>query len=218
LRALLLLLALSSPAAAQVPPPVVAPEMAQGFDKPQGIYAQIDTQRATIARLRDLIPGPRREAIGAALGNPGGLSPPALYALANALAQDDARIEEAVFWYHIGRIRAVFDGLRCKDPTARGAVNILGRTLNPDIARYQRQRRPRTVEIAEIAVRWDAQNPYLYDHRWVNLYGKVARTSPGTDPGELSVPESEWPAILKHVHEAHLKSVREFAEQGGKGL
>jgi hypothetical protein len=38
-------------------------------------------------------------------------------------------------------------------------------------------------------------------------------TSAGTDPSELTVPESEWPAILKRVHEAHLKSVQEFAAQ-----
>jgi hypothetical protein len=213
----LLLLALALPAAAQQPP-VVPPEAKQGFDKPQGIYATIDTQRGAIARLRELIPAPRREAIATALGNPAALSPPALYALANALSQDDARIEEAVFWYHVGRLRAVYDGLRCRDPSARGAVTILGRTLNPDIGRYQRQRRQRTLEIAEIAVKWDQDNPRSYDYRWVNLYGKVARSSAGTDPGELTVPESEWPAILRHVHEAHLQSVREFVEQGKKGL
>jgi len=41
--------------------------------------------------------------------------------------------------------------------------------------------------------------------------GKVARTSAGTDPAELTVPESEWPAILQRTHDAHLKSVQEFA-------
>jgi hypothetical protein len=203
-----------------VPPPVVAPEKGLKLhDKPQGIYATIDIrgQLATIARLRELIPTPRREAINAALSNPAALSPPALYALANALSQDDAKIEDAVFWYHVGRLRAVYDGLRCKDPTARNAVNILGRNLNPDIARYQRQRRQRTLEIAQFAVQWDQQNPRLYDQRWINLYGKVARESAGTDPAELTVPEAEWPAILERVHGAHLKSVQDFAalKQGG---
>jgi len=116
-----------------------------------------------------------------------------------------------VFWYHVGRIRAVYDGLRCKDSSARNAVNVLGKGLNPDIARYQRQNRQDTLAIAELAIKWDQQNARDYDHRWINLYGKVARTSPGTDPSELTVPESEWPAILQHVHEAHLKSVQEFA-------
>ncbi|MFY9317801.1 MAG: hypothetical protein WAO95_19855 [Burkholderiales bacterium] len=194
-------------------PHVVQPEGPQAHDKPQGIYATIDvrSQQVMIARLRELIPTPRRDAINAALANPAALSPPALYALANALTQDDAKIQDAVFWYHVGRIRAVYDGLRCKDPTARNAVNVLGRNLNPDIARYQRQRRQRTLEIAQFALEWDRSNPRLYDQRWINLYGKVARESAGTDPAELTVPESEWPAILKLVHEAHLKSVQDFA-------
>jgi hypothetical protein len=211
-----LLLVVSLPALAQVigtPPPAVVQEEKAAFDRPQGIYATIDTQRNALSRLRDLIPTPRREAINIALSNPAALSPPVLYALANALSQDDVRIEEAVFWYHVGRIRAVFDGLRCKDASARVAVTILGRTLNPDIPRYQRQRRQRTLEIAQAAVDWDRKNPYGYDHRWINLYGKVARTSPGTDPDELTLPKSEWPAIHQHVHEAHLKSVQEFAAQ-----
>jgi hypothetical protein len=196
-----------------VPPVVPAQDGPQARAKPQGVYASIDIQGQlrTIASLRELIPTPRREAIGAALGNPAALSPPALYALANAIAQDDTSIEQAVFWFHVGRIRAVYDALRCKDPTARIAVVILGRNLNPDVARYQRQHRSRTLEIAEAALDWDKSNPRQYDHRWVNLYGKVARESDGADPSELTVPESEWPAILEHVRDAHLKSVQEFA-------
>jgi len=195
-------------------PSVIPPEAGpKAHDKPQGVYASIDIrgQLATIARLRDLIPAPRREAIGAALANPAALSPPALYALANAIALDDPQMEQAVFWYHVARLRAVYDALRCKDATARYAVNIFGRNLNPDVARYQRQHRARTLEIAQAALDWDTANPRQYDQRWINLYGKVARESAGADPSELTVPESEWPAILQHVHEAHLQSVRAFA-------
>jgi hypothetical protein len=86
-----------------------------------------------------------------------------------------------------------------------------GKRLNPDVARYKRQNRQHTLQIAELAIKWDQQNPRQYDHRWINLYGKVARASAGTDPSELTVPESEWPAILRRTHDAHLKSVQEFA-------
>ncbi len=41
--------------------------------------------------------------------------------------------------------------------------------------------------------------------------GKVAAASAGADAGELLLPESEWPAILKRVHDAHLQGVRAFA-------
>jgi hypothetical protein len=183
--------------------------------KPQGIYATINVSetQSAIRQLGQLIPTPRRDAIAAAIANAQGLAPPALYALANAVSLDDANMADAVFWYHVGRIRAVYDGLRCKDTSARDEVGILGKGLSPDIARYQRQHRQQTLQIAERAIKWDAQHPRNYDHRWINLYGKVARHSAGTDPEELTVPESEWPAILQRVHEAHLKSVQEFAAQ-----
>jgi len=185
------------------------------FDKPQGIYATINMSgtESAIRQLGQLVPYERRTAIAAAEPNAPRLAPPVLYALANAISLDDAQIRNAVFWYHVARIRAVFDSLRCRDASARNAVNILGKGINPDISRYQRQNRQDTLEIAQAAVEWDRQNVYNYDYRWVNLYGKVARYSAGTDPSELTVPESEWPALLRHVHEAHLKSVAEFAAQ-----
>jgi len=210
LRALALLLACALPVAAQQPEPEQ-----KAYNKPQGIYATINQSGAqsAISQLAQLIPTPRREAIAAAIASAPRQPPAVLYALANAIAQDDPRMEEAVFWYHVGRIRAVYDGLRCKDPTARSALSILGKGLSPDVSRYQRQHRPRTLEIAKRAIDWDQKNPRDYDHRWINLYGKVARNSAGTDPAELTVPESEWPEILKRVHDAHLKSVEEFAAQ-----
>jgi hypothetical protein len=181
----------------------------------RGIYAEINlTDTASAMRqLGQMIPVPRREAIAAAIPNAPRLAPPALYALANAIAQDDARMEDAVFWYHVGRIRAVYDALRCKDASARGEIVVLGKGLNPDLTRYQRQHRQRTLEIAELAIQWDQQNPRNYDYRWINLRGKVARDSAGTDPAELTAPESEWPAILKQVHDAHLQSVAKFAAE-----
>ena len=205
-----------APDAAQPLPPVISapdPGAPVPHAKPQGIYTTIDVSatEAAIRRLGQLIPHPRREAIAAAVAAAPRLSPPALYALANAVALDDANMPDAVFWYHVARLRAVYDALRCRDATARPVVAEFGKRLNPDVARYQRQNRQHTLQIAELAIKWDQQNPRQYDQRWINLYGKVARYSAGTDPAELSVPESEWPAILQRTHDAHLKSVREFA-------
>ncbi len=206
-----------APASGKSTPPVVSGSAVDGpepYAKPQGLYAKIEVgaTQAQVQRLGQLIPYNRREAISAAVANAARLAPPALYALANAVALDDANMPDAVFWYHVARIRAVYDALRCKDPSARGVINDFGKRLNPDVARYQRQNRQHTLQIAELAVKWDQQNPRNYDHRWINLYGKVARFSEGTDPSEPTLPEGEWPAILQHVHESHLKSVREFAE------
>jgi hypothetical protein len=210
MRWLLLGLTLALPFAALAQQPAAEPPQ---FDRPQGLYAKIDIRETDLAirRLGQLIPGPRREAIAHYLERAPALAPPALYALANAFAQDDRQVDTAVFWYHVARIRAVYDALRCKDATARNALAVLGKGLNPDIPRYQRQRRQRTLEIAQLALDWDAKHPRNYDHRWVNLWGKVARSSAGADPAELTLPESEWPALLQRAREGHLKSVQEFA-------
>ena len=135
--------------------------------------------------------------------------PRVLYAVANVLSGD--RPEQAIFWYHVGRVRAVYDAFRCKDDTARNLIPVLGKGLSIELRRSQYYQRDQLVGIARKAIDWDAKNPRNYDQRWINLYGKVARYSAGTDPAELSVPESEWPAILQRTHDAHLKSVREFA-------
>ena len=42
-------------------------------------------------------------------------------------------------------------------------------------------------------------------------YELAAKKYRDGDPGEIQVPESEWPGILKHVQEAHIKSVQAFA-------
>jgi hypothetical protein len=49
----------------------------------------------------------------------------------------------------VARIRAVYDALRCKDESARPVVAEFGKRLNPDVARYQRQHRQHTLQIAE---------------------------------------------------------------------
>lgn len=214
--ALLLACALMDVRSQSIPAPAPAAAEPAPNEKPQGIYATIDTARtnAEIRQLGQLIPTPRRDAIAAAVADAPRLAPPALYALANAVALDDAKMTEAVFWFHVARIRAVYDALRCKDASARGVINDFGKRLNPDVSRYQRQHRAQTLQIATLAIKWDNENPHDYDHRWINLYGKVARYSAGADPAELTVPESEWPALLEHVHEAHLKSVEAFAAEG----
>jgi len=110
-------------------------------------------------------------------------------------------------------VRAVYDAFRCKDETARNVIPVLGRSLSLELRRSQYYQRNQLVGIARKVIEWDAQNPRDYDQRWVCLYGRVAQTSAGADPAEVQLPESDWPAILTRVHEAHLKSVQDFAAQ-----
>lgn len=179
--------------------------------QPKGVYATINLRpmNETIRQLETS--GQRGAAAREVLKNASSQMPQVLYAVANVLSGD--RPEIAIFWYHIGRVRAVYDALRCKDESARNMIPALGRKLSPELVRSQYYQRDRLVSIAAKAIEWDAQNPRNYDQRWICLYGRIAQTSSGADPAEVQKPESEWPAILKHVHEAHLKSVQDFAAQ-----
>lgn len=179
--------------------------------RPQGVYATIDLKPMGDILKRLDAQGQRSSAAREVLKNPADHIPQVLYGVANVMSGD--RPELAIFWYHVGRVRAVYDALRCKDESARNSIPALGRRLSPELVRSQYFHRDQLVGIARKAIEWDGQNPRNYDQRWICLYGRVAQTSAGADPAEVQRPESEWPAILKRVHEAHLKSVQDFAAQ-----
>lgn len=206
---LLLCIALAAPAQAfaQSAPSKAAPVQFRG------VYASIDTRPAAemIRRLGAESGSERRMAIREVLRAPASYMPPVLYALANALAEDDS--ENAIFWYHVGRMRAVYDALRCRDKTAQAGLTELRKRLAPELVKNQFYRRERLVGLAKKAIDWDSSNPRDYDQRWITLYGKVAATSAGADSGELFLPEVEWPEILRKVHAAHLESVQKFAAE-----
>jgi hypothetical protein len=192
---------------------LVPPALAQSLAaRPRGVYARInmDAPADMVRRLGAAYGTDRRLAIREVLGRPAAQMPPVLYALANALAEDHA--EEAIFWYHVGRLRAVYDALRCRDKTAQVGMLALRKQLGQKLIEAQAYRRDRLVRIAKKAVEWDAANDRSYDQRWIALYGKVAAESDGSD-SEIFVPEAEWPAILKHVHEAHLEAVEKYAAE-----
>jgi len=204
----LLCLAAAQEVLAQSRPPAATPAA-----NPRGVYARINLRPAEemIQRLSAAYGSDHRAAIREVEGNASAYMPPVLYALANALTEDYS--ERAIFWYQVGRIRAVYDSLRCKDATARAGVVAIGQRLNVELRKSMFYRRDRLVGIAQKAIDWDLKNPVNYDHRWISLYGKVAATSDGANSDEVTVPESEWPAIRQRVHEAHLKSVQDFVNE-----
>lgn len=165
-----------------------------------------------IRRLGSYSSRMRKEAIEEALKAPAKQSPPVLYALANCLSREKGRMGEALLWYHIGRLRAVFDALRIRDKRAKEAVVALGRTLSEDLKDFQQRNRKRTLTVAKKAIEWDGANPRKYDQRWAALYAKV----PGADDLEqlesIMYAQKDWPDILRYVHETHLASVKLFAE------
>ncbi len=183
--------------------------------EPRGVYARISLKAndEMIGRLGVTFSTDRRAAIQEVLARPAAFMPPALYALANALAGEEP--ERAIFMYHVGRMRAVYDALRCRDKTARAGLIYLRKQLGPELIRLLATRPERVLRLAQNAVDWDAANPQDYDIRWIALFGKVSRTSSGDNPDEVTVPLKEWSAIHRYVHETHLKSVRVFGEEKG---
>ncbi len=179
----------------------------------RGVYASINMRptETMIQRLSAQYGSDKRLAIKEVLASPGSYMPPVLYALANSLAEDHS--EQAIFWYHVGRLRAVYDALRCRDKTAQVGMLELRKRLSRELTSNQFYRRDRLVGLAQKAIEWDSANPRDYDQRWIALYGKVAASSDGSNAGEIFVPEAEWPAILQHVHEAHMKAVEAFAAE-----
>jgi len=181
----------------------------------RGVYATIDVKGMDelVRRLNSPRATEHNPAEREVLKDPASYMPPVLYALGNALSVDAGRGEIAIFWYHVGRLRAVYDSRRCRDATALGIVPALGKTLSADLIKLQYYQRDRLPPIAAKAVEWDKSNPRNYDQRWACLAGKVAASSPGTDPNEVQVPETEWPAILQRIHETHLRAVSDFAAE-----
>ena len=180
--------------------------------QPRGVYARINMAAPAemIQRLRAAYGSDKHLAIRQVEGRPEAQMPPVLYALANALAEDHP--EEAIFWYHVGRIRALYDLLRCRDKTSQAGMLALRAQMNEALKNSQLYRRERVLAIARKAVEWDAANARSYDQRWIALYGKVAATSDGGD-SDIFVPEAEWPAILKYVRDTHLAAVEKFAAE-----
>ena len=198
------LVAAAVAALAQKPPVAEAPSV-----QFRGVYAAIDMRPARDDSALESKAGGERPRDPRGAEDQSAHMPPVLYALANALAEDDP--DDAVFWYHVGRIRAVYDSLRCRDTSARVGVVELGKALSVALRGAQVYQRGHLVGLAQKAIDWDVKNPRNYDQRWIALYGKVARSSPGADPAEILLPEAEWPKILEHVQETHMKSVHDFA-------
>jgi type IV pilus assembly protein PilA len=164
-----------------------------------------------IRRLGSFSSRMRKEAIEEALLAAAKQSPPVLYALANTLSREKGRMGEALLWYHIGRVRAVFDALRVRDKRASQAVTALGRTLSEDLKDFQVRNRKRALTAAKKAIEWDGANPRKYDQRWAALYAQVPGAQDLEQLEKLMYAQKDWPDILRYVHETHLKSVADFA-------
>lgn len=183
---------------------------------PSGIYAEIDTRLAneTFQSLFKGTPEQRRKAIESIIANPENYAPPVFYALSHVLF-NEARKDEALFWFYAGQLRARFDANRCSDVSARQAVGALNQQFGPLINQYAFLDIAKLEELIPKVVEWDQKTPHQYDHRWINLHGMNAilaglEPKKSIDPQpELSLPKENWEAIAEKTRNDYLNGFKE---------
>lgn len=178
--------------------------------KPQGEYAKIDTS-GIIRDLEILAQGSdtnKNTLVEKIKKNPGSYAPPVFMGMAQHL-HEKKDAEGAYFWFAFGRMRGRYDAARCADKSARQGIDVMVMNVDPDLRKYPFRIKPdEIVPLANKILKLDKETPYNYDHRWLNLHGMGAFTG---DKKELSLPESQWPALLKTVRDDFLKGAEELA-------
>jgi hypothetical protein len=183
--------------------------------KPQGEYAKIDTS-GIIRDMTILAKGSdaEKDALVKKIAvHPGDYAPPVFMLMARRLYEKkDA--EGAYFWFSFGRLRGRYDASRCADVSAREGIDVMIMNLDeqvPELRRYPAKMKPDDiVPFAKKIMELDSDTPYNYDQRWLNLHGMGAFTG---GKQELSLPESEWPDLLRKVRDEYLKGAEEIAAQ-----
>ena len=180
--------------------------------KPQSEYAKIDTS-GTIRDMTILAKGSdsEKDALVKKINkNPGDYAPPVFMLMARRLYEKrDA--EGAYFWFCFGRMRGRYDAARCADVSARDGIAVMVRNVEPELRKYPTKMKPDDiVPFAMKVVKLDRDTPFNYDHHWLNLHGMGVFTG---DKQEFSLPESQWPDLLKKVRDDFLKGAEEMAVQ-----
>ena len=149
----------------------------------------------------------------------GNYAPPVFFALADMLYRQ-GDMDDAIFWFNAGRLRASYDAARCADVSARDAVSVLVLETPVQLREAQFADTDKLKSIVQRVIAWDIVTPHRYEYRWINLHGMNAMMS-GMGQSQanalpLSEPESAWPELEKKNrddYEAALKSAVAGMEQ-----
>jgi hypothetical protein len=184
------------------------PAFAANFaTEPTGEYAKIDTKPITAAmeKLLKGTPDEKKAMINEIVAHSDRFAPPVLCALGSTLASEQ-QMDDAMFWFYAGQLRARFDIKRCADPTVGGVGSVLTQQYGAPINAYGFKHPAELKAAVQRAVKWDTDTPYNYDQRWVNLHGMGAVT--GDQKGALSVDEKTWPELAKATRESYWSGFR----------
>ena len=174
---------------------------------PTGEYGTIDTTQ-TIALMRTLgaTSGHENDALVDGIkARADTHPPPVFFALAQLLYQR-GDLDDSIFWFNAGRLRASYDAMRCADISARSAVPALVMQIPVELRKAQFGDPDKLRTIITKVIAWDEATPHNYDHRWINLHGLQAFGG-GTAP--LSVPQDKWDGLARQVREDYRKGLEE---------
>lgn len=175
--------------------------------EPTGEYAKIDTKPiiAAMAKLQKGTPDEKKAMSEEIVAHSDRFAPPVLCALGSTLAAD-GQMDDAMFWFYAGQLRARFDVKRSADSTVGSVPSILTQQFGAPINSYGFKHPAELKAAVQRAVKWDADTPYNYDQRWVNLHGMGAVT--GDQKGAMSVDEKTWPELAKATRDAYWSGFR----------
>lgn len=156
---------------------------------------------ALVDRLQSPDHEKRIAAIDEVLARPEAATPPVLYSLTNALANEN-RLGEAVFWYHVGKMRVTYDIRRNRDQSLGDLPQVLAMGLvKPVVQAVYFNDLDRALDVTKAAIAWDDAHAHSYNPLWPAPHGLGV-----FKPGEQGLaPEKDWQAINEAVHVQWLK-------------
>lgn len=151
---------------------------------------------AVVERLESPDHAKRIAAIDEVLARPETASPPVLYSLTNALANEN-RLKEAVFWYHVGKMRVTYDIRRNRDQSLGDVPQVLAmRLAKPVVQAVYFTGLDGALYVVKSAIAWDSAHAHNYNPLWPAPHGMGV-----FKPGEEGLaPEKDWSAINEAVH------------------
>ena len=177
---------------------------------PQGDFASIDTKpiAAVMRQLANTTGHENDDLVHQIEQNSGDYAPPVFFVLANLLYKQ-GNLDDAIFWFNAGRLRADFDAIRCTDVSARDAVPALVAQMPVELRKAQFNDLDKLADIIGKVIKWDETTPYNYEYRWINLHGMGAIQSGlgnTTNTAPLTVPRDTWDALAKQNRDNYQKS------------
>lgn len=185
---------------------------------PTGEYASIN-MRPMVAILQKLqsTSGHENDALLEDIEqNAGNYVPPVLMVL-GVVRFRQSKIEDAIFWFNAGRLRAMFDAARCTDVSARTAVPALVHKTPKELLKAQFDDVARLRAIVGRVLKWDEATPQNYEYRWINLHGMGAINSglgnKNEPAGPLTVSRESWNVLARQTREEFRTAMEKAIEQ-----